>query len=149
MDYIREAEKRLWHYRDLKRSLEWQEKEIARLKWEGAPRDIKAMNYDGMPKCRQQDDAYNTLFKLQMYIDMKQSTEEEIKKIDDILDGIDDNGCDGYKKILMLWYIEGWTKEEIAEELNYSSRKSIYTLRNEAIRKFSIRLFGLETLKAI
>lgn len=56
MDYIREAEKKLWHYKDMKRSLEWQDREISRLKWAGAPADITAMSMDGMPKSSRSDE---------------------------------------------------------------------------------------------
>lgn len=150
MDYIREAEKYLYHYRDLEKSLEWQEKEINKLMWQGAPRDISAVYLDGMPKGSIHDETINTLFKLNMYVGMKKETEEEISKIDEILKDIgSEQGCENYEKVLRMWYIEGKSKEEIAQALNYNSRTSIYEIRNQAIRKFAIRLFGIDALKAI
>lgn len=54
-----------------------------------------------------------------------------------------------YGEVLKMWYVDKLPKEEIAEEVKYSSRQSIYDIKNKAIRKFAIRLFGLEALKMV
>lgn len=150
MDYIREAEKRLWHYKDLKRSLEWQEREIGKLKWEGYPSGASGISYDGMPKGMNKDEAVNIAFKIKMYMDMVESTESELNEIDKVLEGISqDKGCELYGQVLKMWYIEGVPKDEIADRLHYSSRTSIYEIKNEAIRKFAVVLFGLDALIAL
>ncbi len=150
MDYIREAEKKLWHYRDMKRSLEWQEREISKLKWAGAPMGITAMNLDGMPKGNKADEMINIAFELKAYLEMKAATEEEVSIIDNILDEISkDKGCERYGEILRLWYIDGLKKEKVLEIMNYGSLTSIYDLKNEAIRKFAVNIYGSTALKAI
>lgn len=151
MDYIKEAEKYLWHYRDLKLSLDRINREIIKIKWDGCPADISAINLDGMPhNPKFQDDMINLIYKLKTYQEMQENTQKEINEIDNILKNISkEPGCENYEKVLRLWYIDKKSKEEIAASLNYNSRKSIYTLRNEAIRKFAINLFGLSALKAI
>ena len=153
MNYIREAEKYLWYYRDLQYSLKQLDREIERLKMEGAPRDIKALNYDGMPHGQiYQDSMYNIAFKLQLCLRSREETLKELQEIDQILEDISkEKGCEDYGKVLRMWYIEKRTKEEIAEALNYStaSRQSIYQIRDRAIRKFAIRKFGLDALKVI
>lgn len=74
----------------------------------------------------------------------------EIAKVDDVLDSICiDPGCERYKKLLYMWYVEKLDKEEIAEFFGYSSKQSVYDIRNRSIRKFSIALFGVTALQAI
>lgn len=150
MDYIREAEKVLWHYKDLEKSLSWQNRQINRLFRIRAPLEISAINYDGMPKGRNNDETMNVLCELGMYSEMSNNTKKKIDEIDEILKGLsDDEGCQYYEEVLRLWYIDGMHKDDIAEHLNFSSRTSIYQIRNEAIRKFAVRLFGSDALKAI
>lgn len=150
MDFIHEAEKKLWHYKDMKRSLEWQEKEISKLKWEGYPSGCSAILYDGMPKGGNKDEAVNIAFKIKMYMDMVESTEAELKEIDKVLEEISqDKGCERYGEILRLWYIEGLPKEKIMEQIDLNSLSYIYELRDKAIRKFAVSIFGFEALKAI
>lgn len=51
--------------------------------------------------------------------------------------------------LLRAWYIEGKSKEEIAEELSYSSKASIYDLRNKAVSSFAVLFFGAGALSSI
>ncbi|MDF2571533.1 MAG: hypothetical protein K0R55_3137 [Sporomusa sp.] len=48
-----------------------------------------------------------------------------------------------------MWYVERLDKEEIAERLGYSSRQSVYDMRNRAIKKFAVALFRVAALEAI
>ncbi len=78
---------------------------------------------------------------------MKKQTEERIQEIDQVLDDKDKNPeCDFFKDVLAMWYVEKLSKDMIADEIGYSSRKSIYLLRNRAINKFSIMVFGIQTI---
>ena len=153
MNYILEAEKYLWHYRDLKQSLGQLDREISKLKWSGAPELPSAQEIDDMPHGKAyQDDMMNIAFKLQLCMESRGKTLQELNEIDQLLDEISqEQGCEDYGKVLQMWYVGKNSKEEIAEVLNYSqnSRQSIYDIRNKAIRKFAIRKFGLEALKAI
>ena len=73
-----------------------------------------------------------------------------IGKVDSVLDSISqDSGCELYRKLLYMWYIEKKVKEEIVEELGYSHKQSVYELKNKAIVKFAVVLFGVVALKAI
>ncbi len=45
-----------------------------------------------------------------------------------------------------MWYIEKLPKGMTADEIGYSSRKSMYLLRNEVINEFSIMVFGIRAL---
>jgi len=147
MNCIKEAEELLVNYSDLKYSIERMESEIYRLG--GKPKDIKAVRYDRVGSRTQydQDDTLNTLFKIKKLAEMKRRTEEKIKQIDQVLEDIGkDPEYALYKEVLTLWYIENLPKDLIGDEIGYSSRKSVYMLRNKAIKKFAIMLFGMDSI---
>lgn len=151
MDCIKEAENYLRYYRELHRSIEHADYMIKKLMYQTAPNEMSAVSIDvtgiraGKP-CNTLDQMYQ----LRMWQEMKERTLEEIAKIDNILDAISqDTGCEIYRNLLYMWYVEKKVKEEIAEELGYSHKQSVYELRNKAIIKFSIALFGIVALEAI
>lgn len=153
MDYVREAEKVLYHYRDLKYALENLSYQIAEIIGQSAPARVKGAELEitGV-KYGYHDDAYNSLFKLQVLTESKKKTAEGIKKIDRLLDAIEnDPDCEYYAQVLREWYIKKTPKDEIAGLINYSpkSRQSIYNIKDQAIRKFAVMYFGLGALKAI
>jgi hypothetical protein len=152
MDYVREAEKVLYHYRDLKFALENLSHQIAKVIGQSAPARAKGeMEITGI-KYGYRDDAYNSLFKLQVLTENKEKTAAEIEKIDKLLDALEkESDCEYYAQVLREWYIEKTPKEEIAGLINYSpnSRQSIYNIKDKAIRKFAVMYFGLGALKAM
>src|SRR6056297_3844017 len=147
MNCIKEAEELLLNYRDMKYSIKRMEREIERLA--NGPKDIEAIQYDkpGSKKYYDQDETLNCLYKIKKLSDMKKQTEERIQEIDQVLNDIDKNpDCDFFKEVLLMWYVEKLSKDVIADEVGYSSRKSVYLLRNRAINKFSTMLFGLDDI---
>ena len=48
--------------------------------------------------------------------------------------------------LLRLWYIERKSKDEIAEEVVYTSTSTIYDLRNKAVAQFALLYFGAGAL---
>ncbi len=148
MNYIREAEKYLWHYADLYRSLNNMVKERARLIGRAGPKwyqslDFTQPNVTGGPG---HEDAYNLLFKIKTLTDHIQKTEQQLKEIDTVLRDISNEpGCELYGDILKKWYIEKVPREEIAREARYCQR-NIYKIKDKAIRKFAINLYGLDAV---
>ena len=151
MNYIREAENVLIHYKDLYQSIENMDKQICQLTLKGCPKYIAAIVHDEIGiKSGKHDEVINTLFEIQTLNENKLKTQEELNKVNAILDGLSkEQGCGLYKVVLWKWYIERIPKEDIAEQIGYSSRQSIYSIRNAAIRKFAIRIFGIEALRAV
>lgn len=145
MNYIREAENYLYYYADMYRSLERMEQEICKLVAQAGPRDMKSATLDETGiKAGHQDETINILFKLQKLTENREKTKQELEKIDKILEEISkDPGCELYGTVLRKWYIERVPKEDIAKEIGYSSRQSIYSLRAKAIRKFAVQFFGI------
>lgn len=153
MDYIREAEKVLRHYRDLKYALDNLRHQIEIIIKRYGPSDAKIAQLDETGiKCGHYDNTLNDMFKLQVLSENEKKTAEEIKKIDEILNQIEkEPGCEYYSQVLRLWYIEKVPKEEIAGLIGYSpnSRQSIYNIKDQAIRKFAVMYFGIGALKAM
>ncbi|TZE81991.1 hypothetical protein [Calorimonas adulescens] len=149
MNYIKEAENYLYYYADMHRSLERMEHEICKLVSQAGPRGIKSAVLDETGiKAGHQDETMNILFRLQILTENKEETKRELEKIDKILDEISrDPGCELYGLVLRKWYIEQRPKEEIAAEIGYSSRQSIYSLQAKAIRKFAVQFFGIRMVE--
>jgi len=151
MNYIREAENYLRYYRELHQSIEHADYMINKLAKQTAPKGISAVSMDitgvraGKPV-----NTLNQIYQLQMWKEMKDRTMVEIGKVDNVLESISkDQGCENYKSILFMWYVEKKAKEAIAEEIGYSHRQSVYEIRNKAIKKFAVALFGIVALEAI
>ena len=66
------------------------------------------------------------------------ATQEKADEIDGVLRQLEAADAE----LLRLWYIERRSKEDIAEQVNYSSRTSIYDLRNKAVAAFALLYFG-------
>lgn len=151
MNCIREAENYLRYYRELKKSVEHADRMIGQLMRQTAPRMIGAVTMDitGI-RTSQPHDTLNQIYQLQKWQEMKELTLNEIGKVDSVLDAIcQDSGCERYKEVLVMWYVEKMDKDMIAGKFGYSSRQSVYDMKNKAIRKFAVALFGVTALKAI
>ncbi|WP_333594382.1 hypothetical protein [Anaerospora hongkongensis] len=151
MNCIREAENYLRYYRELSQSLGHADRMIKQLKQQGAPREVGAVNMDvtgvraGKPV-----NTLNQIYQLQRWQEMKERTQEEIEKVEEELSGIClDPGCERYRDLLHMWYVEKKDKETIADELGYSHRQSVYEIKNKAIKKFAVALFGVMALEAM
>ena len=148
MNYIHEAVEELEEYNRLKCSLANLAEEIRDIK--STMPDVKAVVIDDMPHGSgpnmQDDIIVNKLFILQKKKQEYIYTKRRIRRIDRILDNISkDKGCEKYGKLLKLWYIEKWDKEDIATELICTER-NIYYLKGKAIRKFAIELNGIDVI---
>lgn len=150
MNYIQEAEKKLWHYRDLESSVDQMNKQIAKIINRSSPNELNAVAMDitGI-RSSKVDEAYNVLFELQTLRDSVEQTMQEIADIEEILKEISlEKDCHLYGKILYLWYVKRMEREDIAKEIGYTTRH-VYRLKEAAIRKFSIQILGIKALDAI
>jgi hypothetical protein len=153
MNCIREAENYLRYYRELTRSIEHADRQISRLQYQGSPTadTVAHMDITGIHASKPIN-TLNQIYQLQKWQEMRDRTVREIEKIEESLAGIcADPGCERYRDVLYMWYVEKLDKEDIATTIGYSetSRKSIYEIKNKAIKKFAVSLFGIEALEAI
>lgn len=150
MNCIREAENYLRYYRELRQSIGHADRMITKLKWQSAPREVGAVNMDvtGV-RAEKPINTLNQMYQLQKWQEMRELTQVEIDKIDEQLDFLSSEpGCEQYRVILTRWYVDKHNREDIADELGHSLR-NIYRIKEQAMQKFSVMLFGIEALKAI
>lgn len=150
MNYIREAEQVLWYYRDLHDSIERMDRQIAKLIGKAGPKNISAMVTDEEKLGDgHHDEIINILFEIQQLSENRANTEAELLKVDCLLEGITKQAdCENYAMVLKAWYVEKKDRHEIARELSFSERH-MYRIKNKAIRKFAVRLFGIEAMKVV
>lgn len=153
MDCIREAENYLRYYRELRKSIEHADRMIGQLMWQTAPKTLGAVTMDvtGI-RSSQPFDTLNQIFQLQKWQEMRELTLTEMGKVEDVLNTIcQDPGCERYKDVLIMWYVEKLEKEDIARSIGYSetSRRIVYEIKTNAIRKFAVALFGVTALQAM
>jgi hypothetical protein len=149
LDYIKEAEKRLLHYRDLEKSLKQLKRDISERILKSGPSELSAVSLDftGISSGKV-DDTCNMIYEINQLKECYFTTEKEVSKMDRLLADISkDPGCEQYGTLLKLWYVDKVGKEKIKDEMGYSSLQSVYDMKNKAIRKFAIRLFGINALK--
>lgn len=151
MNYIKETETILWYYRDLYHSIEEMSKRVGRLVAKAGPSNLTAMVLDDTGiRSGKVDEAVNMFFEIQKLMELKQKTKRELDEIENILSEFDkEKGCELYGTVLRKWYIERIPKEDIAREIGYNSKQSVYDIKNKAIRKLAVRYFGIDALKAI
>jgi hypothetical protein len=148
MDYIKEAIEHLRSYNDLQFALQNLSKEITELK--ATMPDVKAIEITGMPpnegSSAADDNLINKLYRLQVAEKEYKTTIKAVRKVDQVLEDISKtDGCDKYGKLLRLWFVEHWGKDDIANELTYSERQ-LYRIKDIALRKFAIQYFGINVI---
>lgn len=151
MNYIEEAEKYLKSHRDMYRGLNNMRKERAKLIGQAGPKGYPEADYTQpvVEGGKDRDDAYNLLFTIKVLTDKIQKTEKQLEDVERILGEISqDEGCELYGDILRKWYIDRVPKEEIAQDARYCKR-NIYKIKDKAIRKLAINLFGLDAVSVV
>lgn len=151
MNYVKEAEQILYYYRDLNKSIANMDRRISRLVAKAGPKNLSAQAIDNVrvSGSSNHDETINLIFEIQKLVDERERTMKELEKAECVLKGLNDApNCEHFEIVLRKWFIENTPMEEIAEELGYVERNA-YKIRARAIRKFAVRMFGIETLKAI
>lgn len=144
MDIIKDAESYLEGYWDLKDSITTIAKEIELL--DEDIKSVKSLDYSGMPHgsgaAHPDDRLVNLLYKKQVKESLLERTKAKVAFIDDILTKLskDEDG-----KVLKAYYIDVLRKEEL-ERVIGSCERNIYRMKNKALRRFAIQLFGIVAL---
>jgi len=141
MDYIREAVEQLSNYNLLVASLTIMQGQLEALRLEKY--NIKAQIISSEPRGgggEPDDKIVNNIFKRKILINNIVATNKKINCIDKSLAALDKNE----KRILDRVFIIGGKNgiRDIAEELTFSNAQ-VYRMRDKAIRRFSIALFGI------
>ena len=146
MNYIKEAENYLRHYNSLKESTKHALYMINQIKNRAAPSSKVNADYEitGI-HAGSVANTLNDLYELQIWHGVYEDNMSAIEHIDEMLLSLDDREC----MVLRLWYIQNVHIVDIARELNYTERRSVYNLKNRALKNFAVKMFGLKALKAI
>lgn len=152
MDYIKESEEILKNHRKLNNALNNLNTRKHKLFLKGVPQDIRGIDYS-RPAIQHTDYAESTINQMLEMIEINKQiaeTQEEMQLVDNILKAIKEEDKE-LEKFLRLKYITEYKKSmaEIADVLGYSkeSRKTIYNIKDRALKEFAIRYFGAVALK--
>lgn len=143
MDYVREAIEYLRSYNDLEKALKNLNEEILKLNTD--LKCVKEIDYSGMPHGSgnetPDDMLVNKLYRKQKAIEEYGQTKKAIGRIDKVLEGLSEDES----RVLKMWFIDNARRDDIAEAL-HCSEPNAYRIKNRAIRKLAIQLFGIKGL---
>ena len=146
MNYFKAAEQVLASVPTLKTALENLERREKHLLESGAPQELGAINYSKpFTNSHYVSDTLNKLLELAECRRNIAETKKAITEIETIIGQLDDE----HKKLVILWYIEKRSKEEILEEMFIESLTTIYNLRNRAVAEFALLYYGASALPSI
>lgn len=146
MDYIKEAENYLKHYASLRKSVSHARYMIDKLMMKSCPNEISAVNNDITGVSAQHPvNTLQEMYEIKKWQDVCNDSETEIKHIEEMLMGMDEKE----HRILELYYMDRMKVIDIMVAMDFETRQAVYNLKSTALKKFSVKLFGIHALKAI
>lgn len=148
MDYIREAVEYLKNYSNLITSISNLKDEIYELRVD--LKCTKELNYSDMPTALGDvsitDDAVvNKMFRLKKAEEEYKETTRTLKRMDKVFETFENSNL-YYSKILKGYFIEQYTEDQLAKDLDCSARH-LRRLKQKALRVFAIQIFGINAMK--
>lgn len=148
MNYIKEAVDYLKNYENLLRSSCNLRDEILGLRVD--LKSVKEMGYSDMPHGAgdpsvSDDAVVNKMFRLKQAEEEYKETVRTLKRMDKVMDGFKESN-DLYYRILYGYFVEQYTEDQLMKDFNYSDRH-LRRIKQNALRAFSIQLFGINTLR--
>ena len=139
INYFKSAERVLSERGNLDRAHSNLERRLERAIVRHGPSDLPAIDYSRpYVSASTTADALSDCLEVAEITREINTTKETIQEIDRVLEQLSPDDA----SLLRAWYVEREPKEEIAERLAYSSRTSVYDLRNKAVSSFAILYFG-------
>lgn len=142
MNYIRETIEYLRNYDNIMNATVNLQERLMEL--EAALDGYKAIDYSGMPKggsTAHDDRLCNLIFNRDRTLELLNANLDAELKIKDVIDKLDEET----KKILVMAYIQNKGENKIMSDLSVS-RRTYYRMKNEAIRKLAVQLFGIRVV---
>ena len=145
INYVKEAERLLNARRNMERSVENLERRLSQLIKRGGPGNVSAIDLSKpFTSSTYTADTIGNCLDIVMTQKAIRETQEDIENIDIAIKQLDKRDS----TLLRMWYIDGATKEEIAAELSYSSRSSVYDIKKSAVSAFALLYYGTPALVA-
>jgi Protein of unknown function (DUF1492). len=150
MNYIKEAENYLHHYRDMKRAANNAKRQVTKIKSRTEPKEVGSVKLDvtGVRGSSKEVNTYDDMYKLTEWVRIYKENMKEIEHIAKILQEISDEENEPYKDILEYWYVERLSRDEICEKMNIG-KSAFYEKKEKAIQKLALSLFGIRVVKTI
>ena len=146
MSYYDDAVKRLYHYRNLCRSVKSMQRDLDRLVTGSMPHGLKAVDPEAVRVTGGAvDSVIETMYQISRYRSMIEATMREIVEIERALDDISEGENAVFKPLLQAWYVERLPVDSVCDRVNFS-HAYVYRLRDKAIKHFAVRLFGIDAL---
>ena len=139
IDYFGAAERDLRSLPMLKRSVEILKIRQRDLVSMGAPRQASAADLDKpYIDARTVNDALGDLLSLSHTKRELKKTTSEIDQIELALSALPDE----QRKVLIYYYIDGKSADEIGELIHVESEKTVYSIRNRGIMNYALAMYG-------
>ncbi len=150
MDYIKESEKILRHYRRLQLSVPMLEKQLSRLCGKGGPSSkVTAVLDLSCVRASSNRSAEQIIFEIMELQGCLVETKERLEEIDQLLlDLSSERGCDWHDKFLREWYVDNLPRAEIEAHFDRCKR-NLYNMRDEAIKAFAVAYFGIRPFRTM
>lgn len=146
MNYFKAAEQVLETVPTLERALENLRRREQRLIDSGKPRELGAIDYSKpFIDSHYANDTLNDLLEFAECNRNITTTKAKLDEINDIIDQLTDE----HKKLIILWYIEKRSKENIMQALYIESLTTVYNIRNKAVAEFALLYYGASALPSI
>ena len=143
INYFKSAERVLAERGNLERAIPNLERRLERAISANAPNELSTIDYSRpYVSASATSDALSACLEVAELTREINSTREIIQEIDRVLEQLSSDDS----LLLRAWYLERKSKEDIAEELDYSSVTTVYDLRNKAVAAFAILYFGAGAL---
>lgn len=140
MNYIYEAKELLKGYSDYKNANKNLSERLEKLNAD--LQNVKAISYDDMPhgsSANPDDKLCNMIFERDRTITLLKKNQNEIDRIDEIINNLDAE----HKDVLIMAYVEDLPEIVIINKLNIA-RRTFYRYKGEAIRSLARQYFGIK-----
>ena len=146
MNYFKAAEQVLSSVPDLERSLENLERRKERLLKEGKPKGLSEVDFDKpFADTRYINKTLAEALSLSECVQCIEKTRSDLAEIRAIIEQLPDE----QKRLVLLWYVEKKSKEEIMQSLEIYSISTIYAKRNKSVATFALLYYGSPALASI
>lgn len=145
MDYIKETIEYLKSYKDLEVSRMNLQDKINIINAEIGGQAISYKDTSGGSGQEPDDALLNRIFQRDRCKEQLTETLRVIGHIEKAFNSFETDN-DQYGKLLRSWLIENKSLEYTAEQLGVTERH-IYRIKNQALKKFAIQLFGIRVIK--
>ncbi len=143
MDYKKDCEERLRRYAKVDETLEILNDRLERVKMNGKPSNVKAIDFQKIGHCTMTTDALNDLVEANHILNQINKLNSDKEIIKKVLNKIKYNNSEDYT-FIEYRYLKDLPMNIVSEKLGYSdnSSRTIYKIRERALKNFIMYYWG-------